>query len=104
MNGERYWGKRMDAATGRYLTPWRRDGRKCRGGCPSSKARLRELMEHGGAGDLIAEVRSAQQLLPDTRFQSIEEAGLKAAITPSSVKAGTPTGSCSIFRHSLWSR
>ena len=21
VNGERYWGKRMDAATGRYLTP-----------------------------------------------------------------------------------
>ena len=40
-------------------------------------------MEHGGAGDLIAEVRSAQQLWPDARFQSIEEAKLlKAAITP----------------------
>ena len=34
---------------------------------PKLEARLRELMEHGGAGDLIAEVRSAQQLLPDTR-------------------------------------
>ncbi|MES1185650.1 MAG: MMPL family transporter [Myxococcales bacterium] len=82
VNGERYWGKRMDAATGRYLTPSVVMAEKAED-VPKLEARLRSLMEHGGAGDLIAEVRSAQQLLPDARFASIEEAKLlKAAITP----------------------
>jgi len=82
VSGERYWGKRMDAATGRYLTPSVVMAEKSED-VPKLEARLRELMQHGGAGDLIAEVRSAQQLLPDARFASIEEAKLlKAAITP----------------------
>lgn len=82
VDGERYWGKRMDAATGRYLTPsvvMAKDAADV----PQLEAKLRELKEKGGAGDLIAEVRSAQQLLPDTRAASIEEGKLlKAAITP----------------------
>ncbi len=82
VSGERYWGKRMDAATGRYLTPSVVMAENA-ADVPKLEARLRELMEHGGAGDLIAEVRSAQQLLPETRFASIDEAKLlKAAITP----------------------
>jgi predicted RND superfamily exporter protein len=82
VSGERYWGKRMDAATGRYLTPSVVMAENPED-VPKLEARLRELKEKGGAGDLIAEVRSAQQLLPDTRFASIEEAKLlDAAITP----------------------
>lgn len=82
VSGERYWGKRMDAATGRYLTPSVVMAEKPED-VPKLEARLRELMARGGAGDLIAEVRSAQQLLPDTRFASIEEARLlRSAITP----------------------
>ncbi len=81
-NGERYWGKRMDAATGRYLTPtvvMAADARDV----PRLEARLLDLMKSGGAGDLIAEVRSSQQILPDARVESIAEAKLlKAAITP----------------------
>jgi hypothetical protein len=50
---------------------------------PKLETRLRELKQRGGAGDLIAEVRSAQQMLPDTREASIEEGKLlKRAITP----------------------
>jgi predicted RND superfamily exporter protein len=82
VSGERYWGKRMDAATGRYLTPsvvMARDAKDV----PKLETRLRELKQRGGAGDLIAEVRSAQQMLPDTREASIEEGKLlKRAITP----------------------
>ncbi|HEX2877467.1 MAG TPA: MMPL family transporter [Polyangiaceae bacterium] len=82
VSGERYWGKRMDAATGRYLTPSVVMAENAED-VPKLEARLRELKEKGGAGDLIAEVRSAQQLLPDARFASIEEAKLlNAAITP----------------------
>jgi uncharacterized protein len=81
-NGERYWGKRMDAATGRYLTPSVVMA-KSASDVPRLEARLRELKERGGAGDLIAEVRSAQQMLPDTRLASIAEGKLlEAAITP----------------------
>jgi uncharacterized protein len=82
VDGERYWGKRMDAATGRYLTPSVVMAENPED-VPKLEARLRALMEHGGAGNLIAEVRSAQQLLPDGRFAAIDEAKLlKAAITP----------------------
>jgi len=82
VSGERYWGKRMDAATGRYLTPSVVMAKNAED-VPKLEARLRELKDRGGAGNLIAEVRSAQQLLPDTRFASIEEGKrLKAAITP----------------------
>jgi predicted RND superfamily exporter protein len=82
VSGERYWGKRMDAATGRYLTPAvvMVDDPAV---VPRLEARLRELQQQGRAGDLIAEVRSARQLLPETRLASIDEARLlKAAITP----------------------
>ncbi|RYZ04970.1 MAG: hypothetical protein EOO73_21490 [Myxococcales bacterium] len=82
VNGERYWGKRMDAATGRYLTPSVVMAKRA-ADVPQLEARLRELKEKGGAGDLIAEVRSAQQLLPDYRAESIKEGALlKSAITP----------------------
>jgi predicted RND superfamily exporter protein len=82
VNGERYWGKRMDAATGRYLTPSVVMAKNA-ADVPRLEARLHELKEKGGAGDLIAEVRSAQQLLPDYRSESIEEGKrLRASITP----------------------
>jgi predicted exporter len=82
VSGERYWGKRMDAATGRYLTPSVVMAESAED-VPKLEARLRELKDKGGAGNLIAEVRSAQQMLPDTRFASIEEAKLlSAAVTP----------------------
>ena len=42
--------------------------------------RLRELKKTGGAGDLIAEVRTAQELLPDTRFASIEEGAISTTL------------------------
>ncbi len=81
-NGERYWGKRMDAATGRYLTPTVVMAKDA-AAVPELEERLRELKRSGGAGDLIADVRSARQLLPEARFESIEEGKrLAAAITP----------------------
>jgi predicted RND superfamily exporter protein len=81
-SGERYWGKRLDAATGRYLTPTVVMA-STPAEVPLIEQRLNELMRGGGAGDLIAEVRSARQLLPETRTAAIAEAlELKAAITP----------------------
>jgi predicted RND superfamily exporter protein len=81
-SGERYWGKRLDAATGRYLTPTVVMTQRPED-VPVVEQRLLSLMRSGGAGDLIAEVRSARQLLPETREAAIEEARLlKAAITP----------------------
>ena len=80
--GERYWGKRMDAALGRYLTPTLL--------LPETaeesqvvEQRARELKARHGAGDLISTVRSARTFLRPDRFQSIEEAKqLAAVITP----------------------
>jgi uncharacterized protein len=82
VNGERYWGKRMDAATGRYLTPTVLMTKRVED-APIAEQKLHELKRRGGAGNLIADIRSAQQLLPDTRLAAIEEGKLlKAAITP----------------------
>ena len=81
-SGERYWGKRLDAATGRYLTPSVIMTQRPQD-VPLVEQRLHELQQQHGAGDLIAEVRSARQLLPETREAAIEEArALKAALTP----------------------
>jgi predicted RND superfamily exporter protein len=81
-SGERYWGKRLDAATGRYLTPTVVMAERAED-VPKLEQGLRDLMQRGGAGDLIAEVRSARQLLPETRFEAIEEGkALRSAITP----------------------
>lgn len=81
-SGERYWGKRLDAATGRYLTPTVMMTRTPEDVLPLER-RLLALKHAGGAGDLIAEIRSARQLLPETRFAAIEEAKrLESAITP----------------------
>jgi uncharacterized protein len=82
VSGERYWGKRMDAATGRYLTPTVLMTERAEDS-PLVEQHLQELKRRGGAGNLIADIRSSQQLLPDTRFQAIEEGKqLRAAITP----------------------
>lgn len=82
VSGERYWGKRLDAATGRYLTPTVllvSDAAQA----PKLESELRALKAHDAAGGLIADVRSAGDFLPDTRFAAIEQARqLKTAITP----------------------
>lgn len=81
-NGERYWGKRMDAALGRYLTPT-----LILPETPDEarliEQRVRGLKERGAAGDLIASVRSESTFLRPDRAQSIEEAkGLRDVLTP----------------------
>lgn len=82
VSGERYWGKRMDAATGRYLTPTVLMTKRVED-TPIAEQKLQELQRRGGAGNLIADIRTSQQLLPDTRLASIEEGKLlRDAITP----------------------
>lgn len=80
--GERYWGKRMDDTLRRYLTPtviMAGDARQA----AAIEQRVRDLAKQGGAGGLIASVRSAKDILPDTRAQAVEEAKkLKAVMTP----------------------
>lgn len=80
--GEQYWGKRMDDTLGRYLTPtviMADDAKQAR----VIEERVRKLMKEGRAGGLIASVRSAHDILPDTRTASIEEAKkLRKVMTP----------------------
>lgn len=81
-SGERYWGRRMDAAVGRYLTPavaMTRSAEEAR----LVEERLLRLEEQGAAGGLIASVRSARTWLPETRAQALAEAErLRRALTP----------------------
>ncbi|HEV8244875.1 MAG TPA: MMPL family transporter [Polyangiaceae bacterium] len=80
-NGERYWGKRMDDALGRYLTPTvvMTDGPEH---ARDVERRLRQMMDAGKAGGLINNVRSAALWLPPEREQSRSEAiKLSAAVT-----------------------
>ncbi|HEX9618708.1 MAG TPA: MMPL family transporter [Polyangiaceae bacterium] len=82
VNGERYWGQRMDATLGRYLTPTVvlcDTPEQAR----TVAARLREVKERERAGDLIAEVRSLRDALPEARAESAREIErLSAVLTP----------------------
>ncbi len=82
VDGERYWGRRMDATLKRYLTPtviMAGSAEQAR----VAEAEVRALMQANRAGGLIGSVRSASQILPDTRTAALVEARkLRAALTP----------------------
>ena len=82
VNGERYWGARMDRTLGRYLTPSvvMADTPKQ---AANIKQKLQGLAERGEAGDLIASVQTASSWLHPTRFAAVEEArAISEALTP----------------------
>ncbi|HLV69028.1 MAG TPA: MMPL family transporter [Polyangiaceae bacterium] len=81
-HGERYFGKRMDAALGRYLTPT-----VVLAETPEEarliEDRVRALAARGEAGGLIGTVRSARTFLRPDVERSIEEArALEKVLTP----------------------
>lgn len=80
--GERYWGQRMDATMGRFLTPavvLAHDDHDA----TIIAQRLRTLMQQQRAGDVIASVRSMDELMPPDREQRlIEVRGIAEAMTP----------------------
>ena len=82
VSGERYWGKRMDATLQRYLTPtvvMVHDSEQAAG----AEEHLRELQRQNRAGGLIGTVRSARELLPETREAALAEARrLRRVLTP----------------------
>ena len=89
VNGERYWGKRMDATLQRYLTPTVVLTDSAEQAEAVARA-AREAAASGRAAGLIASVRSAADVLPATRTEALEEAKrLAAALTPA-VRAGLP--------------
>lgn len=82
VNGERYWGARMDATLLRYLTPTviMTSGAKQ---AEQVRDRVFDLARRGRAGGLIGSVRTAANILPPTREASLAEARkLKAVLTP----------------------
>jgi hypothetical protein len=80
--GERYWGRRMDATLRRYLTPtvvMADTPRQAR----LIEERARKLAREGRAGGLIGTVRSAADVLRPDRAESIAAARkLKKVLTP----------------------
>jgi predicted RND superfamily exporter protein len=90
VSGERYWGPRMDATLHTYLTPAviMTDSAAA---AESAATSVRELARQGRAGDLIASVRTADDVLPPYREQSLEEARkLARAVTPAMLDALEP--------------
>ncbi len=82
VSGERYWGGRMDKTLGRYLTPTVILASST-DAANKIAAKVHELQATSAAGNLIATLRTATQVLPDTRVAAIEEARkLDAALTP----------------------
>jgi predicted RND superfamily exporter protein len=82
VDGERYWGHRMDTTLKRYLTPT-----VILASSGEQAARIRdrvvELSRTGRAGGLIGSIRSSVDLLPPTREASLAEARkLKDVLTP----------------------
>jgi predicted RND superfamily exporter protein len=81
-NGERYWGKRMDAAIGHYLTPTviLSDSRE---EAEQIERRVEQMRVNGEAGGLIASVRSGSMFVSPERALALEEARrLKQVLTP----------------------
>jgi predicted exporter len=82
VDGERYWGKRMDAALGRYLTPTlvlAHDAAHAQ----AIEERILAQANDGRAGGLIASVKSARDVLPPERGAALAEARkLNEALTP----------------------
>ena len=89
-SGERYWGQRMDATMGRFLTPtvvMATDGRDA----AIIAGRLREIMDQNRAGGVIASVHSADDLLPPDRGERVTEArAIAKALTPRIKQTLTP--------------
>jgi predicted RND superfamily exporter protein len=82
VDGERYWGHRMDETLHRYLTPTV----IMTGGARHASTirdRVLEVSRGGGAGGLVGSVKTAADLLPPARLAALAEARtLKAALTP----------------------
>jgi predicted RND superfamily exporter protein len=97
-SGERYWGKRMDATLERYLTPTLVLANDL-GQARLAEQRIERLKDENRAGGLIASVRSAQDVLPDSRFAALEQAQrIKAALTPRLLSSLSPKERESIER------
>ena len=97
-SGERYWGKRMDATLQRYLTPTlvlAHDAAQAR----QVEQRVRRLRDENRAGGLIATVRSAEDVLPGSRFAAIEQARrLKDSLSPRLLATLSPRERAAIDR------
>jgi uncharacterized protein len=90
INGERYWGKRMDATLQRYLTPTVVLTESAEQAEAVAHA-ARDAAASGRAAGLIASVRSAADVLPATREEALAEAKrLAAALTPAVREALPP--------------
>lgn len=80
--GERYWGKRMDAAFGRYLTPTvilAESSEETK----VIEGQVRELMRADKAGGLVGSVRSSSLFTSPEREESrVEARKLKELLTP----------------------
>ena len=82
VHGDQYWGAKMDATLGRYLTPTVVMASSADAAAGVRK-QLEEVRRQGKAADLIASVRTANDVFPAHREQSLAEAKqLKAALTP----------------------
>lgn len=89
-HGERYWGPRMDATLHTYLTPAviLTDSPEA---ARRAAAGVRELAREGRAGDLIASVRTSEDVLPSYRDASLAEARkLAHEVTPAMLGALSP--------------
>lgn len=89
-SGERYWGQRMDATMGRFLTP----AVVMADDAPDAEIiakRVHTLMEKDGAGGVIASVRSTSDVLPPDRAKCVVEArAIAKALTPRIKQTLTP--------------
>lgn len=98
VSGERYWGKKMDQTLQRYLTPT-----VIMTSSPEQAeqvaAAVRSLVERHEAGDMIASVRSAADVLPPERAAALEEARrLARALTPAMLQRLEPADRARVER------
>jgi len=98
VQGEQYWGARMDDTLGHYLTPTVVMAPNAESAI-AIRNRLDEYRREGKAAGLIASVRTANEVLPEHRAQSLIEAvKLKGALTPAILSSLSPEDRARIKR------
>jgi predicted RND superfamily exporter protein len=89
INGEGYWGIKMDKLLGRYVTPTivMFDTPE---EASAAEKRIRDSFEHGSLKRYLADVRGADDVLPKQQKEKIAEAAaIREALTPA-VRAAVP--------------
>ena len=81
-SGDGYWGRKVDDALGRYVTPTVLLSDSAAASEAAERA-IRDSVDHGSLGPMVASVRAARDVLPDQQEQKLSVTrDIRGALTP----------------------